>query len=166
MLEDCGITQLYSHQHNAIQAIRDGRHVVTATPTASGKTVVYNIPFLKHSLENPNAQAIYLFPESPAQDHFKSFFRPWRPCSPAAKATAAVYDGDNSRCMAPEKNPPASPSVVLTNPEMLHLSFLQYHDKWRVLFENIEMVVVDEVHLPGRAGLSYGPDILAVSTDL
>ena len=74
MLEDCGITQLYSHQHNAIQAIRDGRHVVTATPTASGKTVVYNIPFFETLLENPNARAIYLFPlKALAQDQLKSF---------------------------------------------------------------------------------------------
>ena len=145
MLEDCGITQLYSHQHNAIQAIRDGRHVVTATPTASGKTVVYNIPFFETLLENPNARAIYLFPlKALAQDQLKSF-QAMASCLPAAKATAAVYDGDTTAWHRKKirQNPP---SVVLTNPEMLHLSFLPYHDKWRVLFENIEMVVVDEVH--------------------
>jgi len=145
MLSALGISGLYSHQRHAIEAIREGNHVVVATPTASGKTMVYNIPFFEKILERPSARAIYLFPlKALAQDQLKSFEQMAR-AMPGIRATAAIYDGDTPSWHR-KKIRDTPPNAVLTNPEMLHLSFLPFHEKWRVLFENLEMVVVDEVH--------------------
>jgi DEAD/DEAH box helicase domain-containing protein len=145
MLAGLKVSGLYSHQRNAIEALRRGGHVVVATPTASGKTMVYNIPFFEKVLVRPSARAIYLFPlKALAQDQLKSF-REMAGLLPGAPVTAAVYDGDTSAWHR-KKIRTAPPSAVLTNPEMLHLSLLPFHEKWRLVFENLEMVVVDEVH--------------------
>ncbi len=140
-----GINSLYSHQIDAIKAINSGRHVVTATPTSSGKTFIYNIPFFEKIIKNPDARALYLFPlKALAQDQLKSFQK-MAGYAPSLNATAAVYDGDTTAWHR-KKIRKNLPNVILTNPEMLHLSFLPYHDKWRQFFENLEMIVVDEVH--------------------
>ena len=145
ILSCSGIDHLYSHQYQAIKAIREGNHVVVSTPTASGKTIIYNISFFEKIIKQPNARAIYLFPlKALAQDQFKSFQNMAGYVS-SIQATAAVYDGDTTTWHR-KKIRNALPNAILTNPEMLHLSFLPYHEKWRDLFENLEMVVVDEVH--------------------
>lgn len=140
-----GINSLYSHQINAIKAINGGHHVVTATPTASGKTIIYNIPFFEKIIKSPDARALYLFPlKALAQDQLKAFQK-MADSAPSLNATAAVYDGDTTAWHR-KKIRENLPNAILTNPEMLHLSFLPYHDKWRNFFENLEMLVVDEVH--------------------
>lgn len=145
MLSALGISYLYSHQREAIQAVREGHHVVVATPTASGKTLVYNIPFFEKILERPSARALYLFPlKALAQDQLKSFEHMARTMH-GNPATAAVYDGDTSAWHR-KKIRESPPNAILTNPEMLHLALLPFHEKWRLFFENLEMVVVDEVH--------------------
>ncbi|MBC2716686.1 MAG: DEAD/DEAH box helicase [Desulfobacteraceae bacterium] len=145
ILSSSGINNLYSHQYKAIKAIREGNHIVVATPTASGKTIIYNIPFFEKIIKRPDARAIYLFPlKALAQDQLKSFQNMAEHLS-SVNATAAVYDGDTTAWHR-KKIRETLPNAILTNPEMLHLSFLPYHEKWRNLFENLEMVVVDEVH--------------------
>ncbi len=141
-----GISTLYRHQALAVDMIRNGTHVVTATPTASGKTLIYNLPVLENILVNPDSRALYLFPlKALAQDQLRTF------CAMAAsgpgpdRPTAAIYDGDTSawhRRRIRER----PPNVILTNPEMLHLSLLPYHDKWAAFLSGIDIVVVDEVH--------------------
>lgn len=139
-----GISELYRHQAEAVNHVRSGRHVVTATPTASGKTLIYNLPFMEKIIENPEARAIYLFPlKALAQDQLRLFQS--LASDGDIKAMAAIYDGDTSAWNR-KKIRQAPPHVLLTNPEMLHLSLLPFHHKWEELFANLKMVVVDEVH--------------------
>ncbi len=143
-LGGAGIHDLYRHQTEAVDHVRSGRHVVVATPTASGKTLIYNLPFMEKVLENPKARAIYLFPlKALAQDQLRLFQS--LASDGRIKATAAIYDGDTSAWHR-KKIRQAPPNALLTNPEMLHLSLLPFHHKWEALFANLKMVVVDEVH--------------------
>ncbi len=141
-----GISHLYRHQARAIDLVRQGRHVVAATPTASGKTLVYNLPVLDNILKNPDARALYLFPlKALAQDQLRAFSAMSGASGDLARATAAIYDGDTTAWHRRRirENPP---NVLLTNPEMLHLSLLPYHEKWSAFLSGVEIVVVDEVH--------------------
>ncbi|MBW2591629.1 MAG: DEAD/DEAH box helicase [Deltaproteobacteria bacterium] len=139
-----GIRELYRHQAKAVDHVRSGRHVVVATPTASGKTLIYNLPFMEKVLENPKARAICLFPlKALAQDQLRLFQS--LASDGGIKAAAAIYDGDTSAWHR-KKIRQAPPNALLTNPEMLHLSLLPFHHKWEALFANLKMVVVDEVH--------------------
>ena len=144
-LRSAGIDKLYRHQAQAIDLIRSGRHVVVATPTASGKTLIYNLPAFELFLTNPDATALYIFPlKALAQDQLQTFealaahLKPEQP-------TAAVYDGDTSAYRR-KRIRETPPNVVITNPEMLHLSFLAHHRKWSHFLSRLAMVVVDEVH--------------------
>ena len=146
VLAALGISALYTHQYNAVEKIRQGRHVVTATPTASGKTLVYNLPVIERILANPQSRAIYLFPlKALAQDQLRTFETMARTVPGEFPPRAAVYDGDTTTWQRKKirSNPP---NVLLTNPEMLHLALLPYHDKWAEFFAGLETVVVDEVH--------------------
>jgi DEAD/DEAH box helicase domain-containing protein len=145
LLFQIGIHKLYQHQAKAIDHIRAGHHVVCATPTASGKTLIYNLPVLEKIQENPHIRALYLFPlKALAQDQLKNF-NELVAKSKEISATAKVYDGDTSQYHRKKirDNPP---NVIITNPEMLHLSLLPYHDRWATFFSGIEYIVVDEVH--------------------
>ncbi len=145
MLKLAGIKKLYRHQAQAIDLIRKHRHVMVATPTASGKTLVYDLPVLEHLLADPDATALYIFPlKALAQDQLQTFeglaahLKPFRP-------TVAIYDGDTSAYRR-KRIRQAPPNVVITNPEMLHLSLLAYHNKWAPFWSRLRTVVVDEVH--------------------
>jgi DEAD/DEAH box helicase domain-containing protein len=88
-----GISSLYEHQATAVNHVRSGRHVVVATPTASGKTLIYNLPLMENVLENPAARAIYLFPlKALAQDQLRLFQA--LASDGGIDASAAIYDGD------------------------------------------------------------------------
>jgi DEAD/DEAH box helicase domain-containing protein len=138
-----GIDRLYSHQAEAYDAARAGRHLVVVTPTASGKTLCYNLPVLQGMLEEPTSRALYVFPtKALAQDQLTEL---------GALATKLpidvkvdVYDGDT---------PPGRRTlirdgghIVLTNPDMLHTGVLPHHTKWRRLFSSLRYVVLDELH--------------------
>ena len=145
VLESAGITKLYRHQATAIDFIRNSQHVIVATPTASGKTLIYDLTVLEHFLSDPDATALYIFPlKALAQDQLQTFetlssyLKPSRP-------TAAIYDGDTSAYRR-KRIREAPPNVVITNPEMLHLSLLAHHRKWAPFLSRLNMVVVDEVH--------------------
>jgi DEAD/DEAH box helicase domain-containing protein len=145
MLERLGITHLYSHQIDAIDRIRQGRHTVVATPTASGKSLIYNLSFMLLHASDPHARGIYLFPlKALTQDQFKTFSQ-WSNALGSSDLRASVYDGDtNSYQRKKIKSNP--PSVVMTNPEMLHLALLPHHHQWQTLFANLKLIVLDEVH--------------------
>jgi DEAD/DEAH box helicase domain-containing protein len=146
LLAERGIEALYEHQARAADLIRAGRHVVVSTPTASGKTLVYNLPVIEEALRNPDAKAIYLFPlKALAQDQLRAFRELAGPLPRERRPTAEVYDGDTSpsRRARIRKTPP---NVLLTNPEMVHLSLLPHHGTWAGLFAGLTHVVVDEVH--------------------
>jgi DEAD/DEAH box helicase domain-containing protein len=140
-----GISDLYRHQAEAVDLIRSGHHVVVATPTASGKTLIYNLPVLENILKNPESKALYIFPlKALAQDQLRAFEALSRFSNEIAPKIA-IYDGDTSAWHR-KRIRECPPNVLLTNPEMIHLSLLPHHQKWADFFKKLEMVVVDEVH--------------------
>ncbi len=160
-LEDLGIGALYDHQADAIDRVRSGADVLVATPTASGKSLVYLLPTLEAVLARPGARALYLFPyKALAQDQLQGAEDLARavarrggviPGSDGLPGTgrpvsAAIYDGDTpgARRRRIKADPP---DILITNPDMLHLGFLAHHQDWRPLFENLALVVVDELHV-------------------
>ncbi|MFO8047797.1 MAG: DEAD/DEAH box helicase, partial [Desulfosudaceae bacterium] len=146
ILEGMGVQSLYTHQAEGITHIRQGRHVVVSTPTASGKTFIYNLPVLERIKAAPSARALYLFPlKALAQDQLKAFERMAAVAGLSDTATAAIYDGDTSDYKR-KKIRGSPPAVIMTNPDMVHLSLLPYHDSWRTFFENLEIIVIDEIH--------------------
>jgi DEAD/DEAH box helicase domain-containing protein len=139
-----GISQLYSHQAHAIDLVRNGRDVVLVTPTASGKTLCYNIPVLQKILEEPETRAVYLFPtKALAQDQMNEVHGLIGELK--ADIKTFTYDGDtpDDARQAIRKQG----HVVVTNPDMLHTGILPHHTKWQKLFANLRYVVVDELHV-------------------
>ena len=150
LLKTLGIQKLYRHQTDAIERIRKGLHTVIATPTASGKTLIYNLPVIETLLDDPDSHALYLFPlKALARDQLESVRELLRIAGLASEIddsfTAAAYDGDVSAYQK-TKIRRAPPHVLLSNPEMLHLAMLAHHHLWEDFFANLKYVVVDEVH--------------------
>lgn len=138
-----GIEQLYTHQARAVELVLQGQHVVLVTPTASGKTLAYNLPVLHTLLEDPSARALYLFPtKALAQDQLHALQALIEELG--IPVQAAVYDGDTPA--AARRAIRASANVVLTNPDMLHTGILPHHTKWLSLWTNLRYIVLDEVH--------------------
>lgn len=143
-LDLLGVRELYEHQALAVDLIRSGRHVVVATPTASGKSLIYNLPVLETCHADRQARALYLFPlKALAQDQRRALDSLAASLFPTP--TSAIYDGDTSSSQRSRirKNPP---NVLFTNPDMLHLGILPSHEQWSEFFANLKFVVVDEVH--------------------
>lgn len=138
-----GIQQLYSHQAAAAEAVRAGRNVVVVTPTASGKTLCYNLPVLNAVLENADTRALYLFPtKALAQDQLAELYDLGERLE--HRFCVYTYDGDtpsDARKAIREKG-----HIVLSNPDMLHTGILPHHTRWTRLFENLRYVVLDELH--------------------
>jgi DEAD/DEAH box helicase domain-containing protein len=144
ILEKRGISQLYSHQAQAIELVRSGRDVVLVTPTASGKTLCYNLPVLQRILEEPETRAIYIFPtKALAQDQMHEVHSLIGELK--ADIKTFTYDGDtpDDARQAIRKQG----HVVVTNPDMLHAGILPHHTKWQKLFANLRYIVVDELHV-------------------
>ena len=139
-----GINRLYSHQAESIHETRQGHHVCLVTPTASGKTLCYNLPVLNRILEQPETRALYVFPtKALAQDQMEEIHGLIRDLK--AGIGAFTYDGDtpDDARQAIRKQG----HVVITNPDMLHAGILPHHTKWQKLFANLEFVVLDELHV-------------------
>lgn len=138
-----GVERLYSHQGEAFEQIQDGKNVVIVTPTASGKTLCYNLPVLNALLADPDACALYLFPTKALSEDQLSAFNEMVD-SMGSDIRAFTYDGDTPgdarRAIRRRAN------VVLTNPDMLHAGVLPHHTKWARFFEKLQYIVVDELH--------------------
>ena len=138
-----GITQLYSHQAEAFAALERGEDVVVVTPTASGKTLCYNLPVLNRLLAQPEARALYLFPtKALAEDQLAGFHAIVE--SMGSGIRAFTYDGDTPQDARRAIRERAN--VVLTNPDMLHAGVLPHHTKWAKCFERLDYIVIDELH--------------------
>jgi DEAD/DEAH box helicase domain-containing protein len=138
-----GVGRLYTHQAEAIGHTLNGRNVVVVTPTASGKTLCYNLPVLDAILKDPNARALYLFPtKALAQDQQAELHRLVETLG--ADVKTYTYDGDTPATA--RRAIRQAGHIVVTNPDMLHTGILPHHDKWVRLFENLKYVVVDELH--------------------
>jgi len=145
-LEKMGVRQLYSHQVAAIEKIRGGKNVVIATPTASGKTLTYNLPVVESLLQNPEGKALYLFPlKALEQDQLKAFREFVQPFQIQFPFKAEIYDGDTSSYRR-KKIRESVPPVLISNPDMVHLSLLPFHAQWESFFRNLRFVVIDELH--------------------
>ncbi|MHC1753367.1 DEAD/DEAH box helicase [Humidesulfovibrio sp.] len=146
LLSARGIDALYSHQALAADLVRAGRHIVVATPTASGKTFAFQLPIIETVLANPDSRAIAIYPlKALAQDQLRGFIELTQPLPAKTRPTAAIYDGDTkpSQRAKIRKRPP---NLLLTNPEMLHLSLLPHHGTWAQVFATLTHIVLDEVH--------------------
>ncbi len=170
-LKSRGIEKFYTHQVEGINLIRQGQNVVVMTPTASGKSLIYNIPVIESILENPETKALYIFPlKGLEQDQVKNLRGLLSECieippfnSPLAKggnrgvnpltrggqrgvsAFAEVYDGDTTPYRR-KKIREHIPNVIFTNPDMIHLALNPFHKKWEDFFRNLKYIVVDEIH--------------------
>ncbi len=142
-LAERGIENLYTHQTAAIQHALDGRNVVVVTPTASGKTLCYNLPVVNAILADPSARALFLFPtKALAEDQRLELQR----LNEAIGGPIAchTYDGDTPQDARRAIRDRAN--IILTNPDMLHSGILPHHTKWIKLFENLRYFVIDELH--------------------
>jgi DEAD/DEAH box helicase domain-containing protein len=145
-LEKMGIARLYSHQVEAIEQVRRGKNVVIATPTASGKTLTYNLPVVERLFQNPEGKALYLFPlKALEQDQLKAFQEFVQPFRTPFPFKAEIYDGDTSSYRR-KKIRESIPPVLISNPDMVHLSLLPFHGQWETFFRNLRFVVIDELH--------------------
>lgn len=138
-----GIERPYLHQAESFRQVQMGRHIVTVTPTASGKTLCYNLPVLQGILEDDSARALYLFPtKALAQDQVAELQE--IVTLMGADIKTHTYDGDTPPTVRQAiRN---AGHIVVTNPDMLHAAILPHHTKWVKLFENIRYIVIDEVH--------------------
>lgn len=133
-LEGMGIERLYSHQAQAVNAARNGRDVVVATSTASGKTLCYNLPVLETILEDYRNRALYLFPtKALAQDQLRALGKLTAAGGPLAKVRFGTYDGDTPQ--AQRTGLRHTGHIILTNPDMLHLGILPNHPLWSRMLE-------------------------------
>jgi DEAD/DEAH box helicase domain-containing protein len=141
-----GLEALYTHQAEAVAHALAGRHVVITTPTASGKTLCYNVPVLQAILNDQAARALYLFPtKALAQDQLAALDRLSQALSTQAVDLGVfTYDGDTPQDARRSIRNRAH--VVLTNPDMLHSGILPHHPRWAKLFENLRFIVLDELH--------------------
>lgn len=138
------IERIYSHQASALNAIKNGKNVIIVTPTASGKTLCYNIPVLDAILKDDSSRALYLFPtKALSQDQLKELYLLLTALDEGIKTY--TYDGDtpNSARQAIRKKG----NIVVTNPDMLHLGILPHHTKWINLFRNLKYIIIDEIHI-------------------
>jgi DEAD/DEAH box helicase domain-containing protein len=143
-LRENGVHDLFTHQAQAINAVRAGQHVVLSTGTASGKTLAYNVLVLEAMLEDGQARALYLFPtKALAHDQLRSLRELAGGGWPGRKF--ATYDGDTVRSARSRLRREAS--VLLTNPDMLHLGILPNHTLWAGFFAKLRFVVLDEAHV-------------------
>ncbi len=142
-LRTSGIGRLYTHQVEALTHARTGRDVLVVTGTASGKSLAYQLPVLETLLGEPDARALFLFPtKALEQDQRKSLHQllPW-----GAAIQAEILDGDtpaHRRAQLKEQ----VPQILISNPDILHLSLLPHHAAWKVFWENLRYVVLDELH--------------------
>jgi DEAD/DEAH box helicase domain-containing protein len=146
-----GISQLYTHQAEAVAHVLEGRNVVIVTPTASGKTLCYNAPVLDAVLRDRSTRALYLFPtKALAQDQLAELHQLVETVAAREGLDAGdgigvfTYDGDTPQDA--RRAIRARANVVLSNPDMVHSGILPHHPRWAKLFENLKFVVIDELH--------------------
>lgn len=161
VLKNRGIDRFYTHQAEAIKLIREGKNVVIMTPTASGKSLIYNIPVIESIIDNRDTRALYIFPlKGLEQDQVNNFNalldeclcqtteskkRAVRKNKGPSLCMAEVYDGDTSQYRR-KKIRENIPNVIFTNPDMIHYAINPFHRKWEYFFRNLRYIVIDEVH--------------------
>ena len=145
--EKRGVNQLYTHQAEAFEHVRNGRQVVVTTPTASGKTFCYNLPVLDRILKNPATRALYLFPtKALAQDQMAELHELAAAIGDIEGDQIGVHTYDGDTPQDARRTIRTRAHIVLSNPDMVHSGILPHHPRWAKLFENLQFVVIDELH--------------------
>ena len=145
LLKQDGITHLFRHQADALQALRKGGNLLVATATASGKSLIYNLSVLEQLLSGKRGKALYLFPlKALEQDQLKGLLHLTERLQ-RQKISAHIYDGDTTAYRRKQIRD-RIPDILLTNPDMLHRAILPHHEVWEELFKNLSYIVLDEVH--------------------
>ncbi|KAK7328471.1 hypothetical protein VNO77_22578 [Canavalia gladiata] len=142
-LENIGVSKFYSHQAESIQASLDGKNVVVATMTSSGKSLCYNLPVLEVLFKNSSSCALYIFPtKALAQDQLRALLYMTKGFD--VDFNIGIYDGDTSQSerMWLRDNS----RLLITNPDMLHISILPHHQQFSRILSNLRFVVIDETH--------------------
>jgi len=143
-LQGRGIHTLYTHQREAYESVMGNKSIVAVTPTASGKTLCYNLPVLETIIRNPNARALYMFPtKALAQDQKSEMNELIQEAG--LSINSYTYDGDTPANIRQKVR--KAGHIVITNPDMLHSAILPHHTKWVSLFENLQYVIIDELHI-------------------
>ena len=151
-LRNRGIIQLFTHQAEVWENIKKDRHTVVVTPTASGKTLCYNLPVLDKLLRDEKARALYLFPtKALSQDQQSELNELTGGADPSVKTgdrlipvKVATYDGDTPDSLRVSARDTGR--IIISNPDMLHAGILPNHPKWIKFFSNLRYIVVDETH--------------------
>ncbi|XP_058723095.1 uncharacterized protein LOC131594917 isoform X2 [Vicia villosa] len=142
-LDYIGVSKLYSHQAESIQASLVGKNVVVATMTSSGKSVCYNLPVLEELLKNSSSCALYVFPtKALAQDQLRSLLHMTKEFD--ADLNIGIYDGDTSHSERTRLRD--NSRLLITNPDMLHISILPHHRLFGRILSNLRFLVIDETH--------------------
>ena len=144
ILRGRGVERLYSHQAEAYRSVREGRDVVVVTPTASGKTLCYNLPVLQDLLEHKDHRALYLFPTKALSQDQQSELNEVV-LGGAVPVKVFTYDGDTPSSVRVSARD--NGRIVITNPDMLHTGILPNHPKWIKFLSSLAYVVIDEVHI-------------------
>ncbi|MDR0388097.1 MAG: DEAD/DEAH box helicase [Treponema sp.] len=139
-----GITQIYSHQREVWDEIRRGRHVVVVTPTASGKTLCYNLPVLQDLLRDETGRALYLFPTKALSQDQQSELNELIGPEGELPIKTVTYDGDTPESLRVAARDHGR--IIISNPDMLHAGVLPNHPRWIKFFSNLKYVVIDETH--------------------
>lgn len=143
VLKAQGIDRLYSHQGTAVDLVSQGKNAVVVTPTASGKSLCYNLPVLNSILKDPDIRALYLFPtKALSQDQVAELLD----LIEALGVDIKTYTFDGDTPASARKAIRTAGQIVVTNPDMLHTGILPHHTRWVKLFETLQYVVIDEVH--------------------
>jgi DEAD/DEAH box helicase domain-containing protein len=142
-LQEKGFSRLYTHQFQCWELLKQDKNVVVVTPTASGKTLCYNLPVLDGILKNPSARSIFLFPTKALSQDQRAELDDTIKKLPE-EIRIFTYDGDTPQDA--RKAIRARGHIVITNPDMLHSGILPHHTKWIKLFENLQYIVIDELH--------------------
>ena len=144
IVDAAGIDTLYCHQVEGIEKVLAGENVVISTPTASGKTLVYNAPIVASLLEDPTRRALYIFPlkalEHDQFDELKSLLRRVN-----SDLRVDIFDGDTP-AHARRKIKTDPPHILITTPDMLHAGLLAFHEQWADFFKALRFIVIDELH--------------------
>ncbi len=151
-----GVERLYSHQAESWESARSGRHTVIVTPTASGKTLCYNLPVMQRLLEDPDARALYLFPTKALSQDQQSEINslvgegeggggaPGEDNRGRIPLRVCIYDGDTPQSIRADARDKGR--IIISNPDMLHAGVLPNHPKWIRFFSNLSYIVIDEMH--------------------
>ncbi|KAJ5938524.1 ATP-dependent helicase hrq1 [Penicillium verhagenii] len=141
-----GITQLYSHQAEAINCLYEGYNVIVSTSTSSGKSLIYQIPMLHELEKDPDSRGMYIFPtKALAQDQRRSMIDLLQYMNGLQSILVETFDGDTP--MESRNRVRDEARIIFTNPDMLHITILPQESAWRTFLKKLKFVVVDELHV-------------------